>query len=560
MLVDDCGALGAPTPPSERIRATAPATRPTPGAAPGQGVLAVVGTFGPFDVLSDLAHELYTSGRADEAVRAAHGALVLVVAAGDDRTERYLRYTISLSLIELGRWAEAADQARVLLRSLVDVDPSWRAKALSVVAMASLRLERSDHALDALAEAYSLVQASVPVTYPELSAVVGVAIALSRAQLFEPAEALFTLALRSPAASTGGSAARLATAFALQELAIMDTCWALALVLTGERAQARLRYVVAAQLALRMLTIVDDDAELTGRALAIEAFAIGQLGEAGLAASRLRAATVAFELRSELPDALIARLGLGDALVALGQLDDARVHAEAVVEAATGNDRLILQLAGLAVLSGIEVAQHGDHPAIAHLRESRRLTLRKLLADRHSQFLALRDRVRVRDLADRASRLSREAVVDPLTGLGNRRMLDAGLEVLSAGAALWVDIDNFKAVNDEHSYAVGDAVLQQVAHLLRSQCRTRDVVVRYGGDEFVVLLPDTRAEAAAEVGERVRCAVADAPWGSVSDGLAVTVSVGAAEATGLDLALRLADEAVHGAKRSGRDQLVVRAG
>lgn len=525
------------------------------------GGLAVIGAFGPLDLLSYLAHEHYLNGRCEQAVRTAREALAVVVPAGDQRTERYLRYTLSLSLVELDRWAEAAEEVRQLLRGLNDSQVGWRAKALSVVANVCLGQQRPDGALDALAEAYSLVQGSEPVTYTEFSAVIGVGCSLARAQLFEPAEELLILALRSPAVAGDGRDSRLAAALTLRELALMDTVWALALALVGDAAGARERFVRAAQHALHMLRVVDDDdAELTGRALAIEAFAVGQLGEHALAASRLRAAAEAFELSPELPETLIARVGLADALVALGELADARVHADSVLAAAHGDDRLVLQLAGLAALSSIEIAEHGDHPVVAHLRESRRLALRKLLSDRHSQFLALRDRVRVRALADRASALGKQAVVDPLTGLGNRRMLDAGLATSVAGAALWIDVDQFKAVNDAHSYAAGDSVLCRVADVLRAHCRADDVIVRYGGDEFVVLLPEADVEVAAEVGERVRAAVAGEAWDVVSAGLRVTVSVGVAVAAGLDLALRLADEAVHGAKRCGRDRMVVLGG
>jgi diguanylate cyclase (GGDEF)-like protein len=165
----------------------------------------------------------------------------------------------------------------------------------------------------------------------------------------------------------------------------------------------------------------------------------------------------------------------------------------------------------------------------------------------------------VRDLAATASRLDQEAMVDPLTGLGNRRMLDAGLAAGEPGAVLFVDVDQFKAVNDGHSYAAGDVVLQRVADILRAHCRLHDVVVRFGGDEFIVLLPGIAGPGAAEVGERVRSAVAREPWADVSPGLRVSVSVGAAGAgDDVDATLTLADQALHEAKRGGRDRVVLR--
>ena len=115
----------------------------------------------------------------------------------------------------------------------------------------------------------------------------------------------------------------------------------------------------------------------------------------------------------------------------------------------------------------------------------------RLWIERESRFFALRDRISLRALAAEASQLGRDAMIDPLTGLGNRRMLDAGIAESLGGAALFVDVDLFKDVNDRFSHAVGDEVLRRIADILRAHCRAHDVVVRFGGDEFVVLLPAT---------------------------------------------------------------------
>ncbi|GMA85615.1 hypothetical protein GCM10025868_08650 [Angustibacter aerolatus] len=108
-------------------------------------------------------------------------------------------------------------------------------------------------------------------------------------------------------------------------------------------------------------------------------------------------------------------------------------------------------------------------------------------------------------------------------------MLDAGIAETVGGAVLFVDVDRFKAVNDRHTHAVGDQVLRRVADILRAHCRGHDdVVVRFGGDEFVVLLPMTATTEAAAVAERVRAAVDREPWGDLGAGLQVSVSVGVA--------------------------------
>jgi diguanylate cyclase (GGDEF)-like protein len=117
-----------------------------------------------------------------------------------------------------------------------------------------------------------------------------------------------------------------------------------------------------------------------------------------------------------------------------------------------------------------------------------------------------------------------------------------------------VDVDRFKAVNDEHGHQVGDEVLCQLATALRRAVRQEDVVARYGGEEFVVLLPDAGEDQAVAVAERLRAAA-----GEVSR-LPTTISVGVAVldpgAGGAGLVAR-ADTALYEAKRAGRDQVVL---
>lgn len=150
------------------------------------------------------------------------------------------------------------------------------------------------------------------------------------------------------------------------------------------------------------------------------------------------------------------------------------------------------------------------------------------------------------------------ALADPLTGLPNRRALDRHLEeVLGGGAAspavAMIDVDRFKQINDSSSHARGDEVLRGVATALRSSLRGPDLVARYGGDEFVAVLPDTAvADAAAALG-RARAAVAALP---AAQGRPVTLSVGVVTARGgegPEDVLARADAAMYAAKRAGGD-------
>lgn len=159
------------------------------------------------------------------------------------------------------------------------------------------------------------------------------------------------------------------------------------------------------------------------------------------------------------------------------------------------------------------------------------------------------------------------ARTDALTGLANRRSLDADLDGLAEAAAVglvMVDVDHFKAFNDRHGHPAGDSLLRAVAAAVAGAVRSDDVVYRFGGEEFAVLLPGAGGEEAVAVAERIRSAVAGTPFpgGDSQPGGRVTVSVGVAVGAGREAAevLGAADEALYRAKRSGRDRIAAGAG
>ena len=165
------------------------------------------------------------------------------------------------------------------------------------------------------------------------------------------------------------------------------------------------------------------------------------------------------------------------------------------------------------------------------------------------------------------------AVTDPLTGLHNRRYMSGQLSnlVRRAGrggepvAALLVDIDHFKLINDSFGHDVGDEVLREFAVRLATNVRAIDLACRYGGEEFVVIMPETSLETAHRIAERLRVHVAGSPFrvSKVGEPLNVTISIGVACTTGVedtpDSLLKRADEAVYDAKAAGRNQVVARA-
>jgi two-component system cell cycle response regulator len=165
------------------------------------------------------------------------------------------------------------------------------------------------------------------------------------------------------------------------------------------------------------------------------------------------------------------------------------------------------------------------------------------------------------------------AVTDPLTGLYNRRYLDNHLNVLfnrsmARGRPLSVlitDIDRFKHVNDTYGHDGGDEVLREFANRVRSTIRGADLACRYGGEEFVVVMPDTSPEIAAGVAERLRAAIENAPFmlKHAGEALNVTASFGiASRITSVltpDQLMKQADLALYEAKNTGRNRVVAAA-
>jgi two-component system cell cycle response regulator len=241
-----------------------------------------------------------------------------------------------------------------------------------------------------------------------------------------------------------------------------------------------------------------------------------------------------------------------------------------------GGHALVRDVAGDPELLGVAVVLH--HPGadvddvLAALRDGAidvwtgervapELIARVRVAYRSRQMLDLALR-RYSDLEDLAYR-------DELTELPNRRGASRQLDVLISRARrhghqlalLLVDADRFKAINDRHGHAVGDVVLRELAVRLRERVRREDVVGRWGGEEFVVALPETTPDGAAAVAEALRAGIARMPIAADGHALDVTVSIGVAAWTGQDLEdiVARADRALYAAKAAGRDRVVVEA-
>ena len=160
-----------------------------------------------------------------------------------------------------------------------------------------------------------------------------------------------------------------------------------------------------------------------------------------------------------------------------------------------------------------------------------------------------------------------ELLRDPLTGLGNRRCMESKMPALMRSAergetpltVALIDVDRFRAINDEHGTAVGDRVLQALAQMLRDNTRGRDLLLRWSGEEILVVLPDTIPDRAFEVCERLRQAVEAYDWRALSPGLDVTLSIGLANAPpyATDLLVARAESAMYRAKHLGRNRVAL---
>ena len=194
----------------------------------------------------------------------------------------------------------------------------------------------------------------------------------------------------------------------------------------------------------------------------------------------------------------------------------------------------------------------------------------ELLARTNTQIRRKRLQDRLNDNYQRSLSL---ALTDELTGLYNRRYLLAHLDELVArvsrdgldAAVLLVDIDHFKQVNDTYGHAAGDDVLRELAARATNTVRSVDLVARLGGEEFVVVMPETGPAIAVVVGERLRLAIANEPFTIRASGerLLITVSIGITSAIAggddRDRLLKRADDALYRAKAEGRNRVVARS-
>ncbi len=174
------------------------------------------------------------------------------------------------------------------------------------------------------------------------------------------------------------------------------------------------------------------------------------------------------------------------------------------------------------------------------------------------------------DLSSALLTIRQQAITDELTGAFNRRHI---LEILKYQKSLadrgrysfvvcYADLDHFKRVNDHFGHNVGDMVLQKFSQLTREAIREVDIIARFGGEEFLLVMVDTSLDSAIKAMERVREGIAEFSFGDMAPGLNITVSLGVTAyhpGDSIDDLINRADEALYEAKQQGRNQVAVKA-
>ncbi len=526
-------------------------------------------------VLDDLVDELEflvdadpsaCAARADEAARSAR-------AAGDDAAEMRLAYYAAFAHHLLGDdepALEAAQRAELLAKRRGDL--VWQSRALACRGLVHHELGDVEDAVDLLRRAVELRREAQdePGTAEILNSLGTVYTGIPQ---FAPEAARVLTDARRLWLHAGDSDR---AAVALTNLAKNYVATSTRIAQTNRRGA-----MAAARYALQTAQKAVDEADAAGLSrTAVEArlavvganLILGEAATAGAVIDRITQMLASFPA---------ARLHLALHRARARWLLLERRSAEAVCEAEQGLLRCQGRPAERLELLRILVEAHeaaGDVvSALRRLHELHDLSteLSESLAERRAVLLGSRleveraeraaeaERRRAAALEARNARLAHEALHDALTGLANRRALDATLEEWVEGgvrpfAVALIDIDHFKRVNDTWSHQVGDHVLSRLGVELRSAVRDLDLAARYGGEEFALLLSGADPEIARRVCERVREAVAAIDWENLMPGHQVTVSIGIADCSGPGTVASLlsrADAALYEAKTAGRNRV-----
>lgn len=434
--------------------------------------------------------------------------------------------------------------------------PVWESVGRQYLARLHLADRHEDLALSEVVEAELLVDGAADDLQLAI-ALNGIAIAYLRLGLFEDSERVYAR-LHHVAHTVGDRWSQIAL---VHNRLLNRASWSLALLRNGEDELARERLATAARQARDDIDVSDTPARHDVGGLLL--FAELMTGVASTDLARRRFAQLAEHTKGEAVS--FVRFGLAYRLVDEGHLDAARDEVAASLTTVHPVDGEPVHTMLRWLQARIALLEDPGNPGLQDVGRYAELTSQQVWELRERRREAVQERLRIARMRREHEHIERVSLEDPLTGAANRRLIDRErASLLTVDEDTWttvvyLDLDHFKLINDEHGHEVGDAVLRDLTSLLERTTRDADLVGRYGGDEFVVIAPDCAPDEAEGLGKRLLTAVrAHAGWPPEARGR-VSASLGLATARGPQSKLFLAaDQALYEAKARGRDQLTLR--
>lgn len=483
---------------------------------------------------------------------------------------QWLRFVRFASYHEVGELDSADQVAAEMIRLAEPLDDRiWEAFGHALRGMAMLLRGKFEPAYDELARAVVLLEELDTPSYAVGHAINAAVLALARLDLYELATAWLE---RLYHVSAELSDAMLKTLYAYNS-GWLQLHWASELELIGELDEARDHYRMTLTAFETAPAGVDAiDRSYWPREVVVQACAArAMLGEGASVMPELRANLGAVAATERHEATMVGYLAMARAFANEGDTDRALEQAELACSVGDTLPRLhVVAARAYWEYAGLLRQREGSTPTTEAYAQLTWRLVRDRWEERRARVQSFDERLDTERVRDEIRRRAAAYLTDPLTGLGNRRLIEIRLpELLVESAATglplavaFVDIDDFKSVNDELSHLVGDDLLRELAQEMRASLSSEDAIARFGGEEFVIVLPSRGAREAFEVVDRLRQRVEERVWNCLPGDRRIRITAGLAQswhgATRTQL-LAAADEALLRAKRQGKNRVEVRA-